>query len=313
MGNQPTKECQVPSQSSVPGCTAGPEGGEGGGLSDKNQKVIGSIFSQVVMANEVCFGGRLAPWGDYKYELDCDWGVVKSAMWKRRLAPFYTPLEEDPGTDDVMEIEAVLKRRGLHAVVADKTTLWEQKDEDVDDHRIHMSSNSRKRRDLKFIKMKAKDKAWQLQKEQEAIFQKGHVGKGTLELYLNGEECPICFLYYPAKLNVTGCCHQRVCTECFVQMKRLPPHVSEGESDVLVSSPVRCPFCASEPFTVCFESTPVSPDDIRPKWEAQMVATQKRRLRRAAAATLLHANSIASTGLEDRIVAETLKLSLLDK
>lgn len=280
-------------------------------VSDKNQKVIDCILSQIVMANEVCFGGRLAPWGDYKYDLDCDWAVVKSAMWKRRLAPFYTPLEDSP--DNVEDIESMLKKRGLHELVKDKFTLWEQKEEDVDEHRIHMSSNSRKRRDMKFLKIKAKDKAWTLQRDQDAIFQANPINKSVLEVYENGEECPICFLYYPAKLNVSSCCHQRICTECFVQMKRLPPHVSEGESNVLVSSPVRCPFCASEPFTVCFDSTPIGPDDIRPKWEAQMIATQKRRLRRSAAATLLHADSINSANLEDRIVAETLKLSLLDK
>lgn len=307
MGNQPTKEYQAS------GLVPAREQGERCDISDKNQKVIESILAQIVMANEVCFGGRLAPWGDYKYDLDCEWAIVKSALWKRRLAPFYTPLEENPDSDDLGAIERILKQRGLHQKVSDKSTLWEQKEEDVDDHRIHMSSNSRKRRDLKLIKIKAKDKAWNLQKDQEIIFQRNQLNKNVLELYVDGEECPICFLYYPLKLNVTSCCHQRICTECFVQIKRLPPHVAEGESNALVSSPVKCPFCASEPFTVCYDSMPIGPDDIRPKWEAQMIATQKRRLRRAAAATLLHADSIHSTNLEDRILAETLKLSLLDK
>ncbi len=34
------------------------------------------------------------------------------------------------------------------------------------------------------------------------------------------EECPICFLYYPA-LNRAKCCSKGVCTECFLQVSSL--------------------------------------------------------------------------------------------
>lgn len=32
------------------------------------------------------------------------------------------------------------------------------------------------------------------------------------------EECPICFMGYPM-LNTSICCLQRVCTECFLQVR----------------------------------------------------------------------------------------------
>lgn len=33
-------------------------------------------------------------------------------------------------------------------------------------------------------------------------------------------ECPICFLWYPENINYCRCCHQPICTECFVEIKR---------------------------------------------------------------------------------------------
>ncbi|OLY79683.1 Protein sip5, partial [Smittium mucronatum] len=33
-------------------------------------------------------------------------------------------------------------------------------------------------------------------------------------------ECPICFLYYPKNINYSSCCHQPICSECFIQFKR---------------------------------------------------------------------------------------------
>ena len=31
-------------------------------------------------------------------------------------------------------------------------------------------------------------------------------------------------LYYPKHLNISRCCLQPICSECFVQIKRLDPH-----------------------------------------------------------------------------------------
>nr|CCA16084.1 conserved hypothetical protein [Albugo laibachii Nc14] len=55
------------------------------------------------------------------------------------------------------------------------------------------------------------------------------------------EECPICLLYYPKALNVSTCCKQPVCSECFLQLN--PP-----------KKRVCCPFCNHDGFTVHFRA-----------------------------------------------------------
>ncbi|KAL6948836.1 hypothetical protein ACO0QE_001311 [Hanseniaspora vineae] len=55
--------------------------------------------------------------------------------------------------------------------------------------------------------------------------------KLLLDLYRNGTECPICFLYYPGPFNISRCCEQPICTECFVQIRRKDPHYPAHEND----------------------------------------------------------------------------------
>ncbi|KAJ9476872.1 Protein SIP5 [Pseudozyma hubeiensis] len=61
-------------------------------------------------------------------------------------------------------------------------------------------------------------------------------------------ECPICFLNYPTPLNFSRCCHQPICTECFVQMKRADPNSHNPPS----SEPRSCPFCVEPEFGVTY-------------------------------------------------------------
>ncbi|KAF8250929.1 hypothetical protein K440DRAFT_113436 [Wilcoxina mikolae CBS 423.85] len=89
-------------------------------------------------------------------------------------------------------------------------------------------------------------------------------------LYQHAVECPICFLYYPPYLNRTRCCDQEICSECFVQIKRVDPHIPEshdhapGDSnsepnsvaDQLVSEPATCPFCKQTDFGVTYSPPP---------------------------------------------------------
>lgn len=88
--------------------------------------------------------------------------------------------------------------------------------------------------------------------------------KQQILLYSNVHECPICFLVYP-RLNETRCCAQDICTECFVQIKRHPPHPpyttldsSAQATDVLdlISEPVACPYCAQPDLGVIFDAPP---------------------------------------------------------
>lgn len=83
-------------------------------------------------------------------------------------------------------------------------------------------------------------------------------------LYSNVHECPICFLVYP-RLNGTRCCAQDICTECFVQIKRNPPHPpyttldsNAQATDVLdlISEPAACPYCAQPDLGVIFDAPP---------------------------------------------------------
>lgn len=91
-------------------------------------------------------------------------------------------------------------------------------------------------------------------------------------LYKNADECPICFLTYPPYLNHTRCCHQDICSECFVQIKRADPHYPEGHGEngdtpnpdlhpeeqagQLISEPACCPYCQQPEFGVTYDPPP---------------------------------------------------------
>ncbi|KAG2208615.1 hypothetical protein INT46_009157 [Mucor plumbeus] len=72
-------------------------------------------------------------------------------------------------------------------------------------------------------------------------------------------ECPICFLYYPSKMNRTRCCDKSICTECFLQLRR-------SSSSPLV--PAVCPFCVQPNLGVLY---------IPPDWSKHYLAFKKRR------------------------------------
>lgn len=82
----------------------------------------------------------------------------------------------------------------------------------------------------------------------------------VVKIYRDPIECPICFLFYPNSLNMTRCCAQPICSECFVQMKRAEPHPrhDEPEPDTLlgqldlISEPTACPYCAMTDFGVVY-------------------------------------------------------------
>ena len=49
------------------------------------------------------------------------------------------------------------------------------------------------------------------------------------------EECPICFLNYPA-LNRSKCCGKGICTECFLQLKVSKGKPTESHTDSFLFS-----------------------------------------------------------------------------
>ncbi|TPX32800.1 hypothetical protein SmJEL517_g04155 [Synchytrium microbalum] len=71
------------------------------------------------------------------------------------------------------------------------------------------------------------------------------VGSQTLEeLYKAPIECPICFLYYPKNINYTRCCEKPICTECFLQIKRLDSNFE----------PATCPYCVEPHFGIVYKA-----------------------------------------------------------
>jgi hypothetical protein len=36
----------------------------------------------------------------------------------------------------------------------------------------------------------------------------------------NTDECPICLLFYEGGMNISKCCNQRLCSECYLQIKK---------------------------------------------------------------------------------------------
>ena len=249
------------------------------------------IMNLVVNYDENVDGGYLAPYGNYKYELDYMTDIVRDLVIKRRMAPFFTPLQDfdEKWSDD--ELLAFLKKNlKLHEDVLPKDLADDY--EDPNEHKLHPSASSVKRREGKLLRQKLKEKAADYQRHENSRFRRDLAAAESnlkkypnipsddllLKIYRDSEECPICFLYYPRFLNTTRCCVQSICTECFVQMKRLDPHFphdenaggvqspsqapAEGDdknSEDLISEPVKCPFCAVDNFGVTY----VPPRDFK--------------------------------------------------
>ncbi|KAI9473623.1 MAG: hypothetical protein EXX96DRAFT_578685 [Benjaminiella poitrasii] len=72
-------------------------------------------------------------------------------------------------------------------------------------------------------------------------------------------ECPICFLFYPSRMNRTRCCDKSICTECFLQLRR---------STSSPTIPAACPFCLHPNFGVVY---------IPPAWSKYFNAFKKKR------------------------------------
>ena len=251
----------------------------------------------VVKFDECVDGGYLAPYGvhDDETKLDYDDTVVRQLIIDRKLQPFYLPLEdyeEDELSDE--DLLKILNSTLLHQPYADTLekfenlpgvnglTTEELNNSDNIDNYIDssLSKNEKKiQKSLIFTSRLYKRKNLWQQKENERFLDAKAGGLGCsmvpnknllLDLYRNGDECPICFLYYPKNFNVSRCCQQPICSECFVQIKRKDPHYknnhddnnnnnnniidqSEDTSEALVSECACCPYCATPDFGVTYE------------------------------------------------------------
>ncbi len=240
------------------------------------------LLNLIVRYEENVDGGYLAPYGNYKYNLSYKTQVVRDLIIERRLAPFYTPLEDYDSRWPDRQLLAHIHLTNLHATCTSEDL--EDEEEDPDEHKIYQSLSSIRRHENKLFRKRLKERAVEMQNSSNDKYRRDKMTQQSgirkfpnipsdsllLRLYKGAEECPICFLYYPKNLNMTRCCSQPICTECFVQMKRLDPHVphEEGSSahesapdaespaanaDDFVSEPVKCPFCAMPDFGVIYE------------------------------------------------------------
>lgn len=220
----------------------------------------------IVRFDENVDGGYLSPYGTYNLNLDYKINVVKEIIIARKLAPFYTPLQDfNPNWTDTELLKKVDSLR-LHAVPED----------DEDDELAEVEESTLSKKELrkyltkKFNKeLKLKKLEWQKFEEDRYRKQRGSSRQASsrslrLKLYSNCIECPICFLYYPKWINYSRCCNQAICSECFVQIKRLDPHYPhdteeeiqnglKNDPNLLISEPASCPYCATPNFGVTYE------------------------------------------------------------
>lgn len=231
----------------------------------------------IVKFDENVDGGFLAPYGIYNLNLDYNVDIVKSLIIKRKLAPFYTPLQDFNDTWTDFELLKIVDSLTLHSL-----DLSGGVDDEVDDDfeyfddedLSNLSKKELKRYQNRKFNKELKDKKieWQLMEEER--FRNAKQNKDSnqlfsddlkLLLYKNMIECPICFLYFPKWLNYSRCCVQPICTECFVQIKRLPPHFPHDHEDEnaasgnnpdpndLISEYAMCPYCATPNFGITYQ------------------------------------------------------------
>lgn len=242
----------------------------------------------IVKYDESVDGGFMAPFGSYSYDkLDYDTTVVKSLIIQRRLAPFYTPLQDFDPTWSREELLKIVDGLPLHASFDENPEEFEDipvgdLNKSNFDYLIDKSSSKKEYRNMhsKIFRARLYQKRinWQERENESFLETKLEVREGKVQnnylpsndlkydLYSNGSECPICFLYFPEPMNYSKCCQQPICTECFVQIKRADPHFPHEEVDptkpiqndnekdpnLLTTEPSNCPYCATANFAIVY-------------------------------------------------------------
>ncbi|CAG60227.1 uncharacterized protein GVI51_I00649 [Nakaseomyces glabratus] len=252
-------------------------------LKEENAKKL------VIKYNETVDGGYLAPHGCYSLDkMDYDSDIVRKLIIERKLAPFYIPLQDfdDSWTKD--EVKKIVDALPLHAPFNEHVEEYEDVpvgdlNEPHFDYLIDKKLSKKEQKKMHALIFKArlyrKRLRWQesennayleekLQNRDNDIPKNSFLPNDDLkyDLYAQGSECPICFLYLPMPLNYSKCCQQPICSECFVQIKRSEPHFPHDEVDpsqpqkdenekdpnLLISEPANCPYCATPNFSITY-------------------------------------------------------------
>lgn len=183
---------------------------------------------------------------------DYDGKMVIELIKSRKLAPFYEGIDEQaPSTSDTgiqdagssagsveqTEPENALVKHDPGGGSQSATTTAAI----VDATETGKKKQKRMQRFLFFFRIAKKKPAKKdAPSESSAIDEEAALTKW---LHASLLECPICFLLYPRNINWTRCCHQQICTFCFLHL-RFPPSGRE----------ITCPFCNAKGFTVRYVS-----------------------------------------------------------
>lgn len=301
-------------------------------------------YAMITDTSETVDGGFLFPQGVYNGPQDFKVSVVRELIIRRKMAPFYKGVD---GVDPMCSDKELLAALNI-SVPSDSETLI---DCITDTESIIVDSSAA----VKDVILNTKSITLKSDSSDPAVDgDTDSSGTGTdssdtvnsvssasldpeqqIWLYRNTSECPICFLEYP-RLNNTNCCGYDICTECFVQIKRNPPHPPHSDSDHpaadvldLHSEPAACPFCCHTDFGIVFDAPPfewgipstvdplpnakdtkcivdetedstgpfiIKVDTIRPDWGDKLASARRRLARKSAAAKALHQSALIPSG-----------------
>ncbi|EFP75837.1 uncharacterized protein PGTG_01168 [Puccinia graminis f. sp. tritici CRL 75-36-700-3] len=223
-------------------------------------------------------GGYLFPLSNIYPSSPQDWlhPIVQHLILSRRLAPFYRGLEDWEEDWDRQMIAHALQSITLSRINSIKQIQKIERQESIEQQQTtaKYSSGSISRR---FAKNLLLDHPSSSSSSSTSSPHQSLIGSSTLnqsesnhnhnvrhqifEAILNSQirpneidqylsqtvECPICFLYYPPNINLSRCCQQPICTECFTQIKRTDPTPQEIKSE-----PACCPYCVESNFGVTY-------------------------------------------------------------
>lgn len=245
--------------------------------------------SLIVRYDETVDCGFLGPFGSYSLDkLDYDVDIVKGLIIARKLAPFYTPLQDYDESWSREELLKIVDGLPLHATFNDNVEEFEgipigDLNRPDFEYLIDKGLTKKEYRRMysKIFKARLYKRRSLLQEMENENFLEAKLAarEGKLknkllpsddlkyDTYSDGMECPICFLYYPNPFNYSVCCQQPICTECFVQIRRAEPQfahdeasptqpaAAEAEKDpnLLVSEPAKCPYCATPHFAITYK------------------------------------------------------------
>lgn len=248
-------------------------------------------YQLIIDPSETVDGGYLFPQGVYYGPQDFKVAVVRDLIIRRKLAPFYKGLDSlEPEWSDAELLEAVngepvsgdVPEIDNLAIEDEPPTSKPSTGQPIPSRNGAGSLSTAMDSPMSLPKIRgsesvpvSRDRSYTTSAYRQANErQQAEKNIQQIWLYRNAHECPICFLYYP-RLNSTRCCGQDICTECFVQIKRSPPHPpysdespsttatgpqvsgpDSGDVIQLVSEPACCPYCAEEGCGVIFDAPP---------------------------------------------------------